>query len=89
MNLKKLSKLLCYSLCTKAADHVVSKETTLSQEVFSTMNNHQQAMLDEFVKVLENDLILKRTVFSFRRGCSENPSAAANGKPLLEKSWTR
>ena len=85
MNLKKLSKVRCCSLCTKAADHVVSKEITLSQGVFSITNNHQQALLDEFVKVLENNLNLKRTAFSFRRGCSENSPAAANGRPLLEK----
>lgn len=41
-------------------------------------------MLDEFVSVLENYLGIKRTKFSFAERWSENPPAAAKGKPLQE-----
>ena len=54
------------------------------KEFFPTMNDSQQAILDEFVSVLENQLKVKRTIFSFTETWSKNPPAVAKGKSLQE-----
>lgn len=48
------------------------------------MNDSQQAILDEFVSVLENLLQVKRTIFGFTETWSKNPPTVAKGKSLQE-----
>lgn len=53
-------------------------------EFFPTQNSAQQAILDDYVSVLESHLGVKRTMFSFVQRWAEKPPAPAMGKSLDE-----
>lgn len=54
------------------------------KDFFPHSNKNQQAMVEEFVRVLENFLGVKRTEFSFADRWDKCPPAAAKGKPIKE-----
>ncbi|KAF5583813.1 amidase signature domain-containing protein [Fusarium pseudoanthophilum] len=56
----------------------------IPKEFYPLANAEQQAMTEEFVKILEDFLGVKRTPFSFVEEWEKNPPQAAGGLPLLE-----
>lgn len=54
------------------------------KEFYPLANAEQQALTDEFVKILEDFLGVKRTPFSFGKQWEKNPPHEAGGLPLLE-----
>lgn len=53
-------------------------------EVYPLANEKQQALIEEFVGILEDFLGVKRTPFSFTEEWEKNPPKKANGVPLLK-----
>lgn len=53
-------------------------------EFFPTQNQAQQALLEQYVSILEEFLGVKRTTFSFVERWAEKPPAPAMGKSLEE-----
>ncbi|KLO88509.1 Uncharacterized protein LW93_3878 [Fusarium fujikuroi] len=54
------------------------------KEFYPLANAEQQALTDEFVKILEDFLSVQRTPFSFVEEWEKNPPHEAGGLPLLE-----
>ena len=65
-------------------DRVFPKKILYPKDFFPHSNANQQAMVEEFISILEKYLGVKRTELDLKERWAVSPPAAALGKPLME-----